>query len=146
MTSVMHSTDKVPAYISTCREMGIDIVPPDVNTSLGVFGVKDGKISFGLNAIKSLGESTIESLLEEREKNGVFRSMNDFIRRMHGRLNKRSLENLIKSGALDTFGKTRRGLMMVSGEMLDRKTKKSKDSLTGQRSIFDMLSGHKLIT
>lgn len=140
MTSVMHSTDKVPAYISTCREMGIDIVPPDVNTSLGVFGVKDGKISFGLNAIKSLGESTIESLLEEREKNGVFRSMNDFIRRMHGRLNKRSLENLIKSGALDTFGKTRRGLMMVSGEMLDRETKKSKDSLTGQRSIFDMLS------
>ena len=141
MTSVMHSTDKVPAYISTCREMGIDIVPPDVNTSLGVFGVKEGKISFGLNAIKTLGEATIESLLEEREKNGIFRSMNDFVHRMHGRLNKRSLENLIKSGALDTFGKPRRALMMVSGEMLDRENKKNKDSLTGQTSLLDFLSG-----
>lgn len=142
MTSVMHSTDKVPAYISTCREMGIDIVPPDVNTSLGVFGVKEGKISFGLNAIKTLGEATIESLLEEREKNGIFRSMNDFVHRMHGRLNKRSLENLIKSGALDTFGKPRRALMMVSGEMLDRENKKNKDSLTGQTSLLDFLSGN----
>ena len=141
MTSVMSSADKVPAYINTCRQMGIEIVPPDVNASYGTFGVKDGKITFGMNAIKSLGGPTIEAIVNERDQNGRFATLNDFIRRMQSHLNKQSLENLIKSGALDSFGNPRRAMMMVSGEMLEREKKNSKDSLSGQMSLMDMLSG-----
>ena len=140
MTSVMNTQDKVPAYIHTCRKMGIEIVPPDVNSSYGVFGVTDGKISFGMNAIKSLGAPTIDAIVAEREENGKFSSLNDFVRRLQAHLNRQSAESLVKSGALDRLGSTRRGMMMVIGDMLDREKKSAKDSSTGQMSLMDLLS------
>lgn len=141
MTSVMSTQNKVPAYINSCRQMGIEVVPPDINSSYGEFGVKDEKISFGMNAIKSLGAPTIEALVKEREENGSFRSLNDFIRRLMSHLTRANLEALIKAGALDCFGKTRRSLMMVAGDMLENEKKSSKAALSGQMSITDLLSG-----
>ncbi len=140
MTSVMNTQDKVPAYIHTCRQMGIEIVPPDVNASFGVFGVTDGKISFGMNAIKSLGAPTIDAIVAEREANGRFSSLNEFVRRLQSHLNRQSAESLVKAGALDCLGSTRRGMMMVIGDMLDREKKSAKDSSTGQMSLMDLLS------
>ena len=141
MTSVMNTADKIPPYINTCRSMGIEIVPPDINASLGTFGVRDGKVTFGMNAIKGLGGATINAIIDERNTAGPFVSLNDLVRRMLSYLNKQSLDNLIKAGALDSFGKTRRAMIMVSEQMLDREKKNAKDSSFGQMTLMDMLSG-----
>lgn len=140
MTSVIDNSDKVAGYIYTCKQMGIKILPPDVNESEEGFSVDNGAIRFGLNAVKALGRPTIHAIVEDRNLGGGFRSMNDFVRRMSAVLNKRALENLIKAGALDAFGDTRRAMTAAAPEMLDNALKKSKDEMSGQMSFFDMFS------
>lgn len=137
MTSVIDNTSKVAGYIYACKQMNIGILPPDVNQSQMEFSVEDGKIRFAMAAIKSLGRPTIQAILKERGGNGSFISMQDFVTRMSHALNKRAVENFVKAGAFDTFGHTRKAMMIVSDSMLDSAIKHNKDSMTGQMSLFD---------
>ena len=140
MTSVIDNASKVAEYIYTCRQMGIVILPPDVNSSEIGFSVEEGKIRYGLSAIKSVGRPVIEGLVEEREKKGRFQSLKDFIDRMARRdINKRVIENFIKAGALDTLGGTRKQFMMIYVKLLDQVNQERKTSLTGQMSLFDFM-------
>ena len=138
MTSVVDNTDKVAGYIYACRQMNIQMLPPDVNTSDMEFSVEDNAIRFGLSAVKSLGRPTIKAIIDERSKSR-FTSMQDFISRLYTDLNKRMLENLIKSGAFDTFGNNRRQMMSVYARMLDNEAKQGKDAISGQMSLFDLV-------
>ncbi len=138
MTSVVDNTDKVAGYIYACRQMNIKILPPDVNQSDMGFSVDNGAIRFGLSAIKALGRPTIKAILDNR-KNGKFLSMQDFISRMYTELNKRTVENLIKSGAFDTFGNKRRQMMSVYAQMMDDEARQGKDAISGQMSLFDLV-------
>ena len=137
MTSVIDNTSKVAGYIYACKQMNIGILPPDVNESQMEFTVENGKIRFAMAAIKSLGRPTIQAILKERGENGSFISMQDFVTRMSHALNKRAIENFVKAGAFDTFGHTRKSMMIVSDSMLDSAIKHNKDSMTGQMSLFD---------
>lgn len=137
MTSVIDNTSKVAGYIYACKQMNIGILPPDVNESQMEFTVENGKIRFAMAAIKSLGRPTIQAILKERGENGSFISMQDFVTRMTHALNKRAIENFVKAGAFDTFGHTRKSMMIVSESMLDSAIKHNKDSMTGQMSLFD---------
>ena len=138
MTSVVDNTDKVAGYIYACRQMNIQMLPPDVNASDMEFSVEDNAIRFGLSAVKSLGRPTIKAIIDERNKSS-FTSMQDFISRLYTDLNKRTLENLIKSGAFDTFGNNRRQMMSVYARMLDNEAKQGKDAISGQMSLFDLV-------
>ena len=137
MTSVIDNTSKVAGYIYACKQMNIGILPPDVNESQMEFTVENGKIRFAMAAIKSLGRPTIQAILKERRENGSFISMQDFVTRMSQALNRRAIENFVKAGAFDTFGHTRKSMMIVSESMLDSAIKHNKDSMTGQMSLFD---------
>ena len=137
MTSVIDNTSKVAGYIYACKQMNIGILPPDVNESQMEFTVENGKIRFAMAAIKSLGRPTIQAILKERGENGSFISMQDFVTRMSQALNRRAIENFVKAGAFDTFGHTRKSMMIVSESMLDSAIKHNKDSMTGQMSLFD---------
>ena len=137
MTSVIDNTSKVAGYIYACKQMNIGILPPDVNKSQMEFTVENGKIRFAMAAIKSLGRPTIQAILKERGENGSFISMQDFVTRMSHALNRRAIENFVKAGAFDTFGHTRKSMMIVSESMLDSAIKHNKDSMTGQMSLFD---------
>lgn len=137
MTSVIDNTSKVAGYIYACKQMNIGILPPDVNESQMEFTVENGKIRFAMAAIKSLGRPTIQAILKERRENGSFISMQDFVTRMSHALNRRAIENFVKAGAFDTFGHTRKSMMIVSESMLDSAIKHNKDSMTGQMSLFD---------
>ncbi len=137
MTSVIDNTSKVAGYIYACKQMNIGILPPDVNESQMEFTVENGKIRFAMAAIKSLGRPTIQAILKERGENGSFISMQDFVTRMSHALNRRAIENFVKAGAFDTFGHTRKSMMIVSESMLDSAIKQNKDSMTGQMSLFD---------
>ncbi|MGN0318185.1 MAG: DNA polymerase III subunit alpha [Lachnospira sp.] len=138
MTSVIDNTDKVSGYIYACRQMNIPILPPDVNSSQMEFTVENGSIRFALAAIKSLGRPTIRAIVNDRETNGAFKSMQDFITREYTEVNRRAIENFIKSGAFDGFGSTRKAMMMVAERMLDSVTRQNKDSISGQMSLFDI--------
>ncbi len=138
MTSVIDNASKVSEYIVTCRQMGIGILAPDVNESEAVFSVSGGSIRYGLNAIKSVGKPVLEGLLKEREKNGPFVSLSDFIERVSGKeINKRTVESFIKSGAFDSFPENRRQMMMIYGPIMDQTAQKRKTELAGQMSLFD---------
>lgn len=138
MTSVMDNTAKVSEYILTCRQMGIAILPPDINEGESGFTVSGDAIRYGLSAIKSVGKSVVETIVKEREANGLFRSMDEFVERMSNKeVNKRTLENFIKSGALDTLPGNRRQKCMVAPEMLEQKNKEKKSVMEGQMSLFD---------
>ncbi|WP_031558068.1 DNA polymerase III subunit alpha [Lachnospira multipara] len=140
MTSVIDRTDKVAEYIYSCRQMGIDILPPNVNKSEMGFSVENGAIRFGLSAIKNLGRPTINAILQDRREHEEFKSMQDFINRMCQELNKRALENFIKAGAFDEFYDNRRSMLTVYDKMLDTANKKNKDAMSGQLSLFDLVS------
>ena len=116
MTSVMDNVSKFSEYVLTCRRMmGIPVLPPDINEGESGFSVSGDAIRYGLSAIKSVGKPVTEVILAERERNGPFRSMEDFVGRMSMKeVNKRTLENFIKSGALDTLPGTRRQKMAVA--------------------------------
>ena len=141
MTSVMDNTGKVSKYIMECRQMGIEILPPDINLGDGDFTVGDNKIRYGLSSIKSLGRPVIEAIVKEREDNGPYSDIRDFVTRLSGKeVNKRTLESLIKSGAFDGFGLNRRQMMLMYSEIVDSVVKESKESIAGQMSLFDMFS------
>ncbi len=138
MTSVIDNSTKVSEYILVCRQMGIQILAPDINESVGVFSVSDGAIRYGLNAIKSVGKPVIEELIREREAGGTFKDLADFIDRTSGKeVNKRTVENFIKAGAFDSFGANRRQMMMIYGQMMDDAAQKKKKDFAGQMSLFD---------
>ena len=139
MTSVVDNTDKVAGYIYASRQMNIKILPPDVNMSDFGFTVEDNAIRFGLSAVKSLGRPTIEAILKSRKSLGVFKNMQDFISRLYSDLNKRAVENLIKSGAFDTFGNKRRQMMFIYAQMMDNEIRQGKDAISGQMSLFDFV-------
>ncbi len=140
MTSVLENSAKVTDYISICRQMGINILPPDINLCEGDFTVRGRDILYGLASIKSVGRTVIQNIVAEREAGGSFKSLWDFVYRMTGKdMNKRVVECLIKSGALDSLPGTRREKMMVYQEMMDRAIRDKKDSVSGQLSLFDLL-------
>ncbi|MDO4478974.1 MAG: DNA polymerase III subunit alpha [Lachnospiraceae bacterium] len=141
MTSVIDNPAKCAEYILHCREVGIEILPPSVNEGSGPFTTEGEKIRYGLYAIKGIGRGVIDGIVEERRKNGAFSSIHDFLSRTFGRdLNKRAIENLIKSGALDGLGATRKQLLQAYALILDDVVRGKKASLDGQISLFDMLA------
>ena len=140
MTSVIEMPNKVAEYIQVCRQMGISILPPDVNCGIYGFSVDHGAISYGLSAIKSVGRPVINALVEERGKNGMYRSLKDFIERLTGIVNKRAIENFIKAGALDCLEGNRRQKMNVYGQIVDSIAQEKKNSFAGQMSLFDLVS------
>ena len=140
MTSVIDNPPKVAEYIYACRQMGIAILPPDINRGEGNFSVDGGSIRYGLAAIKSIGRPVIQSIIEERERGGQFRSLKDFIERTSGRdVNRRTIENFIKAGAFDSLGGTRRQFMSIYVRILDQVNQEKKYSMTGQMSLFDLV-------
>ena len=141
MTSVIDNAGKVAEYIYTCRQMGINILPPDINTGEGGFSVSGNNILYGLSAIKSVGRPVIEAIVNEREQNGPFKHLKDFIERLSGKeVNKRTIESFIKAGALDCLGGTRKQFMMIYIKILDQVNQEKKYSMTGQMTLFDMVS------
>ena len=140
MTSVIEMPTKVAEYIQVCRQMNIKILPPDVNRGAYGFSVDNGAIRYGLSAIKSVGRPVINALAEEREANGEYRSLKDFIERLTGTVNKRAIENFIKSGALDCLEGNRRQKMLVYSQIVDSIAQEKKNSFAGQMSLFDLVS------
>ena len=139
MTSVIDNPNKVAEYIQSCRQMGIELLPPDINKGESEFSVSDNKIRYALCAIKSIGKGVIHQIEEERKANGMFYSLKDFLTRMNGVINKRAVENFIKSGAMDCLEGTRKQKMMVYVAILDQINKEQKDAVSGQLSLFDMM-------
>ena len=138
MTSVMDNISKVSEYILTCRQMGIEILSPDINEGESGFSVSGDSIRYGLSAIKSVGKSVVEVIIAEREANGPFVSLEDFVGRLSNKEdNKRTLENFIKAGALDTLPGNRRQKLLIAPDILDQKNKEKKTGMEGQMSLFD---------
>ncbi|HBA62511.1 MAG TPA: DNA polymerase III subunit alpha [Lachnospiraceae bacterium] len=141
MTSVIDNPGKVAEYIFASRQMGIRILPPDINLGEGSFSVDQRNIRYGLTAIKSIGRPVINAILEERQARGQFKNLKDFIERLSGKeINKRTIESFIKSGALDSLGGTRKQYMMIYLKILDQVNQERKYSMTGQLSLFDIVS------
>ena len=142
MSSVMDNVSKFSEYILTCRRMmDIAILPPDINEGESGFSVSGDGIRYGLSAIKSVGRPVVDAILEERKKNGIFSSMEDFINRMTNKeVNRRTIENFIKSGAMDSLPGTRRQKVAVAPILLDNKARERKNAWEGQMSLFDMVS------
>ncbi len=144
LTSVIDKSDKVSEYIQVCRQMGIPVLPPDINEGFAAFSVSDGSIRYALSAIKSVGRPLIESVIEERTANGRFVSLQDFIERMAPReINSRAVESFIKAGAFDGLGGTRLQFMMVHKQILDSVNRERKHSMDGQMNLFDLVSGEE---
>ena len=140
MTSVIDNPGKVAEYIYSCRQMGIKSLPPDINRGVGNFSVDNGNIRYGLAAIKSIGRPVIESIIEERKLRGEFKNLKDFIERLSNKeVNKRTVENFIKSGAFDSLKGTRKQLMMIYIRVMDQVNQEKKYSMTGQMSLFDIV-------
>lgn len=140
MTSCIENPGKVSEYILNCRQMGIRILPPDINHSEGVFSVEGNGIRYGLSAIKGIGLPVMEAIVAERKQNGPYKTLKDFMERLTNReVNKRTIENFIKAGAFDGLGGTRRQFMMVYVQILDSVTREKKNSMTGQMSLFDLV-------
>lgn len=138
MTSVMDNISKVSEYILTCRQMGIEILSPDINEGESGFSVSGDSIRYGLSAIKSVGKSVVEVIIAEREANGPFVTLEDFVGRLSNKeVNKRTLENFIKAGALDTLPGNRRQKLLIAPDILDQKNKEKKTGMEGQMSLFD---------
>ncbi len=139
LTSVLAVSDKVSGYISECREMGIALLPPDINRSFDSFTVEEGGIRFGLVAIKNIGRGFIQSVVKERDRGGPFTGFQDFCQRMHGsEVNKRAVENLIRAGAFDSFGAFRSQLIAVSDKLLDSIAGSRRQNVDGQMDFFGM--------
>ena len=141
MTSVIDNTRKVAEYIYSCRQMGIKVLSPDINEGEGRFlATKDG-IRYGMYAIKSIGRQVIDIILAERETNGKYITLSDFLSRVAGReVNKRAVENLIKAGACDGLDGNRQQMLLVYNTLIDNLNQEKKNSLAGQMSLFDLVS------
>jgi DNA polymerase-3 subunit alpha len=139
ISSVMSTKDKVPYYVNACDELGIEVLPPDVNTSMTDFAVVEGKIRFGLNAVKNVGETAANAIIAARVAEGPFESIWDFVERVDPQIvNKRALEALVKCGALDSTGAPRQGMLAALDQALAWGQKYASDRLLGQGSIFDL--------
>ena len=140
MTSVLDSAEKVSGYIAECKELGIPVLPPDINHSDDPFTVEGDCIRFGLGAVKNVGRGLIRSMVAKRSEDGPFKSLEDLLQRMgDGELNKRAVENFIKCGALDCFGHHRSELLAVYDSMMDSVSSSRKRNLDGQMGLFSML-------
>ena len=139
LTSVLDSSDKISEYIQAAREMGISVLPPDVNESFDGFSVSGRDIRFGLAAVKGVGRSFMKQLVSEREAGGLFSSFQDFCERMYDReLNRRALESLIKAGAFDSMGYRRSQLIQIAGAVVDAISQSRKKNIEGQMDLFGM--------
>ena len=140
MTSFIDSSEKLAEYIMSTRAMNIPMLPPDINKSYSVFTVENGAIRHGLTAIKGIGQSVADMVVAEREANGPYVSLRDYIDRMYGKeLNKRTIESFILSGAFDCFGATRKASMVVYPQILNQVTNDRKKSFGGQMTLFDFM-------
>ena len=140
MTSCIENPSKVSEYILNCRQMGIRILPPDINRSVGNFSVEPEGIRYGLSAVKGIGKPVMDAIVEERNRGGEFISLKDFCQRLSGKeVNKRTIENFIKAGAFDGLGGTRKQFMMIYVQILDMVNQEKKTSMTGQMSLFDIM-------
>ena len=137
LSSVLDNSLKIAEYIAECRDMGIKLLPPDVNESAADFSVVGSNIRFGLVAIKSIGRGFINEVIAERKANGLFKGFEDFCRRMSGKeLNRRAVENLIRSGAFDGLGVNRRALLQISAVMIDSLQHEARNNIDGQMNLF----------
>jgi DNA polymerase III subunit alpha len=144
ISSVMNTKDRVPFYVNACREMGIDVLPPDVNSSQQDFAVVGGVIHFGLNAVKNVGEAAADAIVRVRAEGGPFASIWELTERVDPQvLNKRALESLVKCGALDSTDATRLGMLTALDAALGHGQRTSADRLAGQASIFDGALGEQ---
>ena len=140
LTSVLGNPAKVSEYIMHCRHMGIEILPPDVNEGISGFSVSNGKIRYGLSAIKSLGKPVIDAIVSERKAKGNFKSLKDFVERLSSKeVNKRTVESFIKSGAFDSLHATRKQMMLVYVSIIDSVSQEKKHGISGQMTLFDMM-------
>ena len=141
MTSVIENPSKVAEYIYACRQMNIQILSPDINRGIGNFSVDGNDIRYGLAAIKSIGRPVIAAIIEDRDEFGPFKNLEDFISRVSVKdgLNKRAIEHLIKSGALDCLGGTRKQFMSIYVQIVDHVNQEKKYAMTGQMTLFDMV-------
>lgn len=140
MTSVIDNVRKVSVYMQICRQMGISILPPDINEGRSEFSVHGDEIRYGLSALKSLGKNVIDAIVNEREENGTFVSLKDFVARMSGKeVNKRTIENLIKAGALDSLEGNRQQKMLTYEKMMDQILRERKGNVSGQLTLFDFM-------
>ena len=143
ISSVMNTKDRVPFYVNACHEMGLDVLPPDANESQVDFAVVGTKIRFGLNAVKNVGESACRAIVAARE-DGPFTSIWEFTDRVDPQVvNKRALESLVKCGALDSTGSSRKGMLDVLEHALQWGGRQQADRLAGQSSIFDLGGGEE---
>ncbi len=141
LTSVIDFPRKVSEYIVTCRNMGISILPPDINAGEAGFSVTDEGIRYALTAIKSIGYPIIEAIVKERDARGEYKNLKDFITRVADKeVNKRYVENFIKAGALDSLGGTRKQFMSVYVQIMDSIQQDKKNNMAGQISLFDIVS------
>lgn len=141
MTSVIENPPKVAEYIYACRQMNIQILPPDINRGVANFSVDEGNIRYGLAAIKGVGKPVIEAIVADRKEFGAFKNLEDFISRLSVKeiLNKRVIENFIKSGALDGLGGTRKQFMSIYIQIVDHVNQEKKYAMTGQMTLFDLV-------
>ncbi len=141
LTSVINNAGKVAEYILVCRNMGIQILSPDINEGEAGFSVSNGSIRYALTAIRSIGRPAIDALVEERKARGRYTNIKDFITRLTGEVNKKAMENLIKAGAFDSLGGTRKQYMCVYVQIMDGIAQDKKNNMAGQMSLFDLLEG-----
>ena len=138
ISSVIGNPKKIPLYIAAVRNLGIKVLPPNINEGYSGFSASKDKILFGLAAVKGVGSNVVDEIVRERNENGKFSDLEDFVRRLSSKeVNKRTVEALIKAGAFDCFLKTRRQLMAVYEQIIDKSNKDKKDTMTGQMSLFD---------
>ena len=141
LNSFLGNLDKIPEYIVECKRLNIEILKPSINKSFTKFTVNDNKIRFGLGSVKNVGTSAVETIVQEREKNGEFKNFTDFAERMQGEaVNKKCIESLIKSGAFDELGETRHTLLNSFEGVLDTISGETKKSIEGQVTMFDIAS------
>ncbi len=141
LTSVIDNPNKVSEYIMSCRSMGIQILPPDINEGESGFSVSGNEIHYALTAIKSVGRPVIEAVVTERRARGPYTNLEDFITRMSDKeVNKRAIEHFIKAGAMDSLGGTRKQFMSVYIQIMDRIQHDKKNNMAGQMSLFDIVS------
>ncbi len=141
MTSVLDNVTKVAEYIMVCRDMGIEVLPPDINQGQGKFAVSEGKIRYGMYAIKSIGRPMVDYIMDERKEHGPYKTISDFLTRANGReMNKRAVENLIKAGALDSLDANRHQMCIVYPSIMDQVNSEKKKSMEGQMTLFDIAS------
>lgn len=139
LNSYLGNLDKVPMYIDECKRLNIDILKPEINKSYTKFTVEDGKIRFGLGSIKNVGFAVLDAIIKNREENGQFKDFGDFCERMQNEsVNKKCIESLIKSGAMDEFNQTRATLLASFEDIVDLANSSKKNGYKDQISMFDM--------